>query len=121
MSNVIAGIILIVMVMLGVKETIKHFRGEGACCGGLIAKPRKKKLKNKIVYKKVFFIDGMHCQNCANAVTRAVNDMDGAFAKVNLRKKTVKVFCDREIDNEQIKHVIEKKGYTVHLNLPWKA
>lgn len=48
-----------------------------------------------------------------NAVIRAVNDIDGASAKVNLRKGIVRVLCDREIDEDIIKAVITKRGYEV--------
>ena len=113
MPNVIIVIILAIAVFFGLKETIKHFKGEGACCGGASSKPKKKKLKGKVVCTYTFGIDGMHCRNCANAVTRAINDIDGASAKVNLKRKTAKVYCNREIDICVIKNVVEKRGYKV--------
>ena len=111
MSNVIIVVILLIAVVLGMRETIKHFKGEGACCGGRGPKPKKKKLVGKVVCKYVFHIEGMHCGNCANAVTRAINDIDGAAAKVSLKKKTAKVSCDREIDALIIEEAIRKRGY----------
>ena len=111
MSNVIIVIILLIAVVFGMKETVKHFKGEGACCGGGNSKPKKKKLEGKVVCKFVFHIEGMHCVNCANAVTRAINDIDGAAAKVSLKKKMAIVSCDREIDARVIEEVIRKRGY----------
>ena len=111
MENLIIVVILLIMVVFGIRETIKHFKGQGACCGGGSSKPKKKKLKGKVVCKYIFHIEGMHCQNCANAVTRAINDIDGAVAKVSLNKKTAKVSCDREIDARVIEEVIRKRGY----------
>ena len=111
MTNIIIVIILLIMVAFGIRETIKHFKGEGGCCGGSSSKPKKKKLKNKIVRTYSFKIEGMHCGNCANAVTRAINDIDGAAARVALNKKMVKVYCDREIDARVIEEVIRKRGY----------
>lgn len=111
MSNVIIVIILLIAVVFGMKETVKHFKGEGACCGGGSSKPKKKKLKGKVICTYTFHIDGMHCSNCANAVTRAINDIDGAVAKVSLKKKTAKVSCDREIEAFVIEAVIRKRGY----------
>ena len=111
MSNVIIGIILLIAVVFGMKETVKHFKGEGACCGGGSSKPKKKKLKGKVICAYTFHIDGMHCSNCANAVTRAINDIDGAVAKVSLNKKTAIVSCDREIDVLAIEEAIRKRGY----------
>lgn len=113
MSNVIIVLILVISFLLGLKETIKHFRGEGACCGGSSSKPKKKKLNGPILHTYTIQIEGMHCQNCVNAVTRAINDIDGTSAKVSLKKKTAKVFCDREIDVSVIKDAIRKRGYEV--------
>ena len=115
MPNVIIVIILAIAVFFGLKETIKHFKGEGACCGGAGSKPKKKKLKGKVVCTYTFGIDGMHCRNCANAVTRAINDIDGAATKVSLNKKIVKVYCDREIDALVIEEKIRKRGYEAAL------
>ena len=111
MVDVIIIIILTIVVFIGLKETIKHFKGEGTCCGGGSTKPKKKKLKGKVICTYTFHIDGMHCSNCANAVTRAINDIDGAVAKVSLNKKTAKVSCDREIDALVIEEAISKRGY----------
>ena len=111
MTNIIIVIILLIMVTFGIRETIKHFNGEGACCGGSSSKSKKKKLKNKVLCTYYFRIDGMHCQNCANAVCGAINDVDGAAAKVSLNKKTAKVSCDREIEAVVIEEAIRKRGY----------
>ena len=111
MSNVIIVIIMLIAVVFGMKETVKHFKGEGTCCGGGSTKPKKKKLKGKVICTYTFHIDGMHCSNCANAVTRAINDIDGAVAKVSLNKKTAKVICDRVIDAIVIAEIIRKLGY----------
>ena len=111
MVDVIIIIILTIVVFIGLKETIKHFKGEGACCGGGSTKPKKKKLEGKVVCKYAFLIEEMHCGNCANAVTRAINDIDGAVAQVSLKKKTAKVSCDRDIDALIIEEAIRKRGY----------
>ena len=111
MVDVIIIIILTIVVFIGLKETIKHFKGEGACCGGGSSKPKRKKLEGKVVCKYAFRIEGMHCANCANAVTRAINDIDGAAAKVSLKKKTARVSCDREIEAFVIEEAISKRGY----------
>ena len=116
MSNAIIVIILAIAVFAGIKETIKHFKGEGACCGGSSSKPRKKKLSGPILHSYIVQIEGMHCQNCVNAVTRAINEIDGASAKVSLKKKTAKVICDRDVDIDVIRDAIRKRGYEVLTN-----
>lgn len=115
MQNIIIIGILVVAILLGIKESAKHFRGEGGCCGGGSSKPKNKKLRGKIVKIYLFQIEGMHCQNCANKVTRAINDIGGASARVKLGKKQVKVLCNRQIDPKTIMEVIERIGYTVSL------
>ena len=45
MSDVIIIIVLAAAIALGVRESVKHFKGEGGCCGGGSSyKPKKKKL-----------------------------------------------------------------------------
>lgn len=112
MGNVIIAIILIGILLLALRGSIKHFRGEGGCCGGGSTKPARKKLKGKEVKTYIFYIDGMHCQNCANAVMRVVNDIEGATAKVNLRKKEARITCDRDVDPEIIIQAIGRRGYS---------
>ena len=111
MQDIVIVLIIVTLLVLGVRETMKHMRGDGACCGGTSSKPKKKKLKGKIVLTYTFTVEGMHCINCVNAVTGAINEIDGAVAKVNLKKKRAVVRCDREIDTNLIIKSIEKRGY----------
>lgn len=60
MVDVIIIIIITMAVFIGLSETIKHFKGEGTCCGGGSTKPKKKKLKGKVICTYTFHIDGMH-------------------------------------------------------------
>ena len=107
--------IIVILVGLGGKESIKHLKGEGGCCGGSATKPKSKRLKGKVVKTYVLKVTDMHCQNCANSIISAVNDIEGASAKVNLSKKTVIVRCDRDIDIELITNKIENRGYTIDI------
>jgi len=45
MTNVIIIVILVICISLGIKETLKHIKGEGSCCGGSSLKIKKKILK----------------------------------------------------------------------------
>ena len=58
-------------------------------------------------------LKGMHCENCVASVTRAINRIDGAAAKVSLKKGEAVVSYDREISNEELKKVVEDRGYHV--------
>lgn len=112
MSNYIIGGILIIILFLCVRSSIKHFRGEGSCCGGGTYKARKKKL-NHVIGKKIFSVEGMSCQHCVNRVMEAVNSIDGASASVKLKRGLVTVSMEQPVSSEVIKNAIEKAGYKV--------
>lgn len=112
MTNYIIAIILIVVLFFCIRSSIKHFRGEGGCCGGGTYKARKKKL-NTVVGQKTVSVEGMSCQHCVNRVMEAINALDGASALVKLKKGLVIVSMEHPISNEIIKNAIEKAGYTV--------
>lgn len=65
MENVIIIGIIVVAVLIGLRSTMKHFKGEGGCCGGS-SKPiqvEEKKLE-KIIAQKTVVVDGMTCEHC---------------------------------------------------------
>ena len=118
MVNVIIVLILVILLSFAVKSSIRHFKGEGACCGGgsgtvKTKKPKKKKLDGPVVAKRTVEISGMHCQNCANSVTRALNGIDGVAARVNLHANRAEVLMDRMVDENELKHAVEEAGYGV--------
>ena len=104
--------ILAVIVVLAIVSSIKHFKGEGGCCGGGSYKPKKKKLKG-VKYQKTFKVGGMHCEHCKNRVEKIVNDIKVISGKVNLKKGELIVSYAEDVDDEIIKAKIEKAGYTV--------
>lgn len=112
MSNYIIAAILVVVLYFCIRSSIRHFRGEGGCCGGGTYKARKKKL-NTIVGRKTVTVEGMSCQHCVNRVMEAVNSIDGASALVKLKKGVVIVSVAQPINNDVIKNAIEKAGYKV--------
>ena len=118
MVNGIIILILVVLLCFGIKSSIKHFKGEGACCGGgsgsvKSRKPKKKKLDGPVTGHYTLRIPGMHCQNGVNSVTRGINSIDGASAKVSLRKKSAEVSCDRDIDKADLIRAVESAGFEV--------
>ena len=85
MGNYIIIGMLAVIVVIGFLYTVKHFKGEGGCCGGGSYKPKRKKLSG-VKYTRTFKIGGMHCEHCKNRVEEAVNDIKGAAGRVDLKK-----------------------------------
>ncbi|MBQ9589143.1 MAG: heavy-metal-associated domain-containing protein [Butyrivibrio sp.] len=113
-SNIIAAGLVVLIVAFALKGSIKHFKGEGGCCGGGYEdKVLDKKLNNPVIGKKTFDVEGMHCENCKNRIKRAINNIDGASCKVNLRKGSVEIKYDREIDDSVFIKTIEALGYSL--------
>lgn len=112
MENVIIILIIVVIAAAGIRSTVRHFKGQGGCCGGGGYRPRKKKL-SRTIYQKSFKVDGMHCENCKKRVEEAINDIKGVAGKVNLRKGELTVSYAEKVDDEFIVTRIEKAGYTV--------
>lgn len=119
MANAVIILILIVVLLFALNGTIKHFKGEGACCGGGSGSGRRprmkkeKKLSGPVIGKKTVQIKGMHCKNCVQSVTEAINEIEGASAKVSLKKGQAVVSFDREIDDDALYIAVEGAGFQV--------
>lgn len=111
MENYIIGTVLIIALIIGVIHTVKHFRGEGGCCGGGSYKLKKKKLAH-VQYQKTFLVEGMHCKHCKARVEEAVGDIKGVAGTVDLKKGTLTVSYAAEIDDGVIIQKVQKAGYT---------
>lgn len=113
MENYIIIAILIIVVLISIRSSVKHFKGEGGCCGGGKSyKPKKKKLPN-VIEQRTFKVSGMHCEHCKNRVEEEVNDIPDVAGKVDLKKGEVLVSYAKPVDNAIIKEKIERAGYTV--------
>ena len=116
-STVLIVIILIVVLFFAIKNSIPHFKGQGACCGGGDAEKliKPKKLEN-VVATKTIRIEGMRCNNCRIRVQNKLNEMEGVNAKVNLEKKMATIQMDRDIPDEEFVRVIGSMGYEAEVN-----
>ena len=101
MVDAIIILVVVVLLIFALKGSIKHFRGEGACCGG------------PVVGRRMIRISGMHCQNCVNSVTNALNAIDGVSAEVSLKDNCAEVSCDRKVDDIDLKQAVERAGFEV--------
>ena len=110
-DSVIIGIIAVVVV-IGIIYTIKHFKGEGGCCGGGSYRVKSKKLE-RVLYQKTFRVEGMHCEHCKNRVEEVINDIPGTAGKVNLKKGEVIVSYAEEVSDEVIRAKVARAGYTI--------
>ena len=112
MADSIILLFVLVIIIFAVKGSIKHFKGEGGCCGGGskgVIKAERKKLLHPKMGEKTVKIYGMHCEHCAERVARAINKIDG----VSYKKGRAIVSYDREISDKQIRDAVEEAGYKV--------
>ena len=112
MDNYIIIGIIVLLAVIAIGTLVKRSGRKGCCGSGSDYKPRKKKLKN-VIATKIFAVDGMHCEKCANRVTEVVNDITGVSGVVDLKKGIVTVSYEQDVADEQIKERIERVGYTV--------
>ena len=65
-----------------------------------------------VVYQ--YAIEGMHCQNCVDAITDKAMHTDGVVdCRVNLKEKSAIVAMRDDTVEPQVKTGIEKLGFTV--------
>lgn len=123
MGTFIICILLILLILYALRSSLKHFKGEGGCCGGgseVKEKPVKKKLNGPVIEEKVVHIQGMHCDHCRISVENAINSLDGVCAKVNLNKNLAVVQYERPCDDADIIRAVTGAGFevvSIHKNL----
>ena len=115
MGDAIIMVVILIVLIFAVKGSLKHFKGEGACCGGGSGsvKPKRKTLDGPVIGRRTIRISGMHCQNCVNSVTNALNAIDGVSAKVNMKDNRAEVSYDRAVDESVLKQAVEGAGFEV--------
>ena len=111
--DVIIIAILFILVIIGIYSSVKHFKGDGGCCGGgSSVKVKRKKLK-QVVKQRTVMIEGMTCEHCKACVESRLNALDGVSAKVNLKRQTAVVSMEKDVEDEVVKKTIENAGYEV--------
>lgn len=63
--------------------------------------------------KKNIMIEGMSCGHCQATVEKALNNLEGVEAKVDLKKKLALVKFDNEISDEILRNTVVEAGFTV--------
>ena len=59
-------------------------------------------------------IEGMSCEHCVKAATKALEAVDGiSDVTVSLENKCAEFTVDESVTDEQIKSAIEEEGYEV--------
>ena len=61
--DVIILIIVAVLLLIALYGSIRHFKGEGPCCGGTSSrKSQEKQLMRPVIGRKILRISGMHAK-----------------------------------------------------------
>ena len=118
MADAIIILVVVRIMIFALKVSIKHCKGEDTSCVGVSGSVKTKKAKKKtldgpVVGRRTIRISGMHCQNCVNSVTNALNSIDGVSAEVSLKDNCAEVSCDRPVDDIDLKQAVEKAGFEV--------
>lgn len=61
--------------------------------------------------KKIIAIEGMHCEHCQARVQKALDEIPGIKAKVDLKKKQAIVEMDNEVPGHVLKNAVSEAGY----------
>ena len=120
MADFVAAVILLIRVGGAAAYIVKAKKSGVKCIGcpaGGISPGRgklpRKKLDAPVMGTKIIKISGMHCQNCVNSVTKALNAVDGVSAKVSLSRGSAEVSYDRTVDELELKRAVEEAGFEV--------
>lgn len=113
MSTIIICLILVVVVIIGIRSTMKRAKS-GCCDTGDVEKRIKVQDKDKSHYPYQTTLDvyGMHCQNCAIRVENAFNSQEGFYAKVDTSKNQVNILSKKEHSTEELIDMVIAVGYT---------
>lgn len=66
-DGIIVGILIIVS-FFALRTSVKHLKGQGACCGGSSTPKQKRKVIKSVHIRKWLVLEGLHCENCKNRV-----------------------------------------------------
>lgn len=113
MENIIITGVVLLVLMISILRTKKHFKGGGCCGSGSTTVRSRKKLDGPMVGQKIMTVEGMHCENCRNRVEHGLNDLDGVVCRINLKKKTAVISYSVEVSEKLLKETVEKMGYRV--------
>lgn len=69
--------------------------------------------KEENTVNKTIHIDGMMCAHCTGRVEKALNDLPGVEATVDLDSKSAAVTCTPDVSDDTLRQAVEDAGYLV--------
>ena len=114
------GVAIVVLVFaivfaLAVRAALRHFKGEGGCCGGGAGAPPPVADKpiGPAVARRELALGGLHCMKCVARVKAALEALPGVAADVTLDPQRAVVRMDREVPDEALRKAVEDQGFQV--------
>lgn len=113
MSTGLIAALLVVIGFIAVRKYVKSLRY--GCCGSSGEEKVKVADKNAAhyPYSVTLKVEGMRCANCTSRVENALNRLDGAWAKVSLKRAEAAVRSKSVIDDETLRTAVARAGYKV--------
>ncbi|MBR2179322.1 MAG: heavy-metal-associated domain-containing protein [Selenomonadaceae bacterium] len=131
-ATVILGVIVAAIFGVGIYNLYSNFfKGTSTCCktsGSCANCPMSKTHDNyrtrieaieKFKLKKVIDVEGMTCERCTAAVSKALESIEGvAIAAASVEKQSAEVALDFGVSDELLKEAVRKAGYQPGSVLP---
>lgn len=112
MENGMIIAVIIVVLFIAIRSVAKKAKSKSSCCGSGAYVAKSKKLKN-VTEKRIYQVEGIHCQNCANRIMENLQSIPYVSASVNQKKGRVTVSMEQHVEPELLRQSIEKDGYQI--------
>ena len=108
-------LVFAIVLALAVRAALRHFKGEGGCCGGGAGAPPPVADKEigPAVARRELALGGLHCMKCVARVKAALEALPGVAADVTLDPQRAVVRMDREVPDEALRKAVEAQGFQV--------
>ena len=108
-------LVFAIILALAVRAALRHFKGEGGCCGGGAGAPPPvaDKAIGPAVARRELALGGLHCMKCVARVKAALEALPGVAADVTLDPQRAVVRMDREVPDEALRKAVEDQGFQV--------
>lgn len=113
MVDLIIFLIVILMMALALKGSIRHFRGQGSCCtaSSPMTSVETKRLDD-VTHRMRLVVAGMHCPHCEDRVRKALDGISGAAVEsITWKDGHVVLAVNRDVPHDLLRRVIEGEGY----------
>ncbi len=123
LATILIGIVIAAIFGIGIYNIYNNFfKGTSTCCKSECSSCPMSKIHDnyrtrieaieKFKLKKTIDVEGMTCERCTTAVTKALEKVDGVvIAAASVEKQMAEVALDRSVADNILKDAIKKAGY----------